>query len=233
MQAIPTGSGQIPPSPWALTDPRAAQPDSDLVCIGAELDPVTVLRAYAMGLFPMHVEMDAGEQELGWWSPDPRGILRLDEVIVSRSLRKSMRKLAVTFDQDFEQVMRACWRVGGDGNWITDEFIETYTYLHERGFAHSVEVWNAGGELVGGLYGIELGGLFAGESMFHRERDASKVALVSLVEKLRGCPGVRLFDVQWQTEHLESLGVTQISREKYLGELTSALHTRPCFGQPR
>jgi len=231
MQAIPTGSGLIPPSPWSLADPRAAQPDSDLVCIGAELDPVTVLHAYATGLFPMHVEMDAGEQELGWWSPDPRGILRLDQVIVSRSLRKSMRKLTVTFDQDFEQVMRACWRVGGDGNWITDEFVETYTYLHECGYAHSVEVWNAGGELVGGLYGIELGGLFAGESMFHRERDASKVALVSLVEKLRGCPGARLFDVQWQTEHLGSLGVTQISREKYLEELAAALHTRPCFGQ--
>ena len=230
MQEISTGSGQIPRSPWSLADPRAAQPGSDLVCIGAELDPVTVLHAYAMGLFPMHVEMDAGEQELGWWSPDPRGILRLDQVIVSRSLRKSIRKLAVTFDQDFEQVMRACWRVGGDGNWITDEFIETYTYLHERGFAHSVEVWNSGGDLVGGLYGIELGGLFAGESMFHRERDASKVAFVSLVEKLRGCPGARIFDVQWQTEHLESLGVTQISRNKYLEELASVVHTRPCFG---
>ena len=230
MQAILTGSGQIPPCPWSLADPRVAQPETDLVCVGAELDPVTVLHAYAMGLFPMHVETDTGEQELGWWSPDPRGILRLDQVIVSRSLRKSMRKLTVTFDQNFEQVMRACWRVGGDGNWITDEFVETYTYLHECGFAHSVEVWNAGGELVGGLYGIELGGLFAGESMFHRERDASKVALVSLVEKLRGCPGARLFDVQWQTEHLQSLGVTQISREKYLEELAAALHTRPCFG---
>ena len=229
MQAISTGSGQIPPSPWSLADPRSAQPDTDLVCIGAELDPITVLHAYAMGLFPMHVENDTGEQELGWWSPDPRGILRLDQVAVSRSLRKSMRKLTVTFDQDFEQVMRACWRVGGDGNWITDEFVETYTYLHECGYAHSVEVWNAGGELVGGLYGIEVGGLFAGESMFHRERDASKVALVSLVEKLRGCPGARIFDVQWQTEHLQSLGVTQISREKYLEELAAALHTEPCF----
>lgn len=230
MKAISTGSGQIPPSPWTLADPRVTQPGSDLVCIGAELDPVTVLHAYAMGLFPMHVESDAGEQELGWWSPDPRGILRLDEVIVSKSLRRSIRKFTVTFDQDFEQVMRACWRVGGDGNWITDEFVETYTYLHECGFAHSVEVWNAGGELVGGLYGIELGGLFAGESMFHRERDASKVALISTVEKLREYAGTRLFDVQWQTEHLESLGATKISRENYLEELTYVLNTRPCFG---
>jgi len=230
MQGISTGSGQIPPSPWSLADPRFAQPGSDLVCIGAELDPATVLHAYAMGLFPMKVDIDEGDQVLGWWSPDPRGILRLDEVIVSRSLRKSMRKMTVTFDQDFERVMRACWRVGGDGNWITEEFVKTYTYLHESGFAHSVEVWNAGGELVGGLYGIELGGLFAGESMFHRERDASKVALVSIVEKLGECHGSRLFDVQWQTEHLESLGVRQISRDNYLDELASVVHTRPCFG---
>lgn len=233
MEAISTGSGQIPPSPWSLADPCAAQPGTDLVCIGAELDPVTVLHAYAMGLFPMYVETNSGNQELGWWSPDPRGILRLDHVIVSRSLRRSMRRFTVTFDQDFEQVMRACWRVGGDGNWITDEFVETYTYLHEQGFAHSVEVWNAGGELVGGLYGIELGGLFAGESMFHRERDASKVAFAFIVEKLEACPGKRLFDVQWQTEHLDSLGVTQISREDYLEELASVLHTRPSLGQPR
>lgn len=229
MQSISTGSGQIPPSPWSLADPRLAQPDSDLICIGAELDPVTVLNGYANGLFPMHVEIETGKQELGWWSPDPRGILRLDQLNVSRSLRKSMRKFTVTFDQAFERVMRACWRDGGDGNWITDEFIETYTYLHKNGFAHSVEVWNADGELVGGLYGIEIGGLFAGESMFHRERDASKVALVSIVRKLGECPGKRLFDVQWQTDHLTTLGVTQISREEYLEELALVLRTKPCF----
>lgn len=230
MQTLTTGSGQIPPSPWTLTDPRDAHRDSDLVCVGAELDPVTVLHAYAMGLFPMQVDTDAVKQELGWWSPDPRGILRLDQLIVSRSLRKALRKFTVTFDQAFEQVMRSCRRVDGEGNWITDEFVDTYTYLHEHGFAHSVEVWNRGGELVGGLYGIELGGLFAGESMFHRERDASKVALVSIVEKLKGCAGPRLFDVQWQTDHLESMGVTEIERENYLEELARVLHTRPCFG---
>jgi leucyl/phenylalanyl-tRNA--protein transferase len=234
--SISTGSGQIPPSPWSLVDPRLAGPDSDLVCIGAELDPVTVLRAYTLGLFPMHVEVETGEQELGWWSPDPRGILRLDQIRVSRSLRRSMRKFTVTFDQAFERVMRSCWRAGGDGNWITDEFVETYTHLYESGFAHSVEVWNADGELVGGLYGIEIGGLFAGESMFHRERDASKVALVSIVRKLGECSGKRLFDVQWQTDHLTTLGVTQISRKKYLDELARVLLTKPClslFGNDR
>jgi leucyl/phenylalanyl-tRNA--protein transferase len=229
VDSISTGSGRIPPSPWSLGDPRLAQPDSDLVCIGAELDPVTVLHAYTMGLFPMQVDLDTGEQELGWWSPDPRGILRLDQLIVSSSLRKSIRKFTVTFDQAFERVMRSCWRDDGDGHWITDEFVETYTFLHGQGFAHSVEVWNTGGELVGGLYGIEIGGLFAGESMFHRERDASKVALVSIVHKLGECPGTRLFDVQWQTEHLKTLGVTQISRGDYLEELEVVLPTKPCF----
>jgi leucyl/phenylalanyl-tRNA--protein transferase len=182
-----------------------------------------------MGLFPMQVDIESGVQELGWWSPDPRGILRLNQLKVSRSLHKSMRKFTVTFDQAFERVMRSCWRDGGGGNWITDEFVQTYTYLHGKGFAHSVEVWNAGGELVGGLYGIEIGGLFAGESMFHRERDASKVALVSIVQKLGECSGTRLFDVQWQTEHLKTLGVTQISRTDYLDELNMVLGSKPCF----
>ncbi len=229
MYSISTGSGQIPQSPWSLADPRLAQPDSDLVCIGAELDPITVLHAYTMGLFPMQVDLETGEQELGWWSPNPRGILRLDQLTMSRSLLKSMRKFTVTFDQAFERVMRACWRDGGGGNWITDEFVETYTNLHGQGLAHSVEVWNTDMELVGGLYGIEIGGLFAGESMFHRERDASKVALVSIVRKLGECPGKRLFDVQWQTDHLETMGVTQISRETYLDELALVLRTAPCF----
>jgi len=233
VQALTTGSGRIPPSSWELRDPHQVHPGVDLVCVGAELEPVTVLHAYAMGLFPMQVDTELGEQELGWWSPDPRGILRLEEVIVSRSLRRSLRKFTVTFDQDFVRVMRTCWRTGGEGNWITDEFVETYSYLHECGFAHSVEVWNCEGELAGGLYGIELGGLFAGESMFHVDRDASKVALVTLAEKLAHCGGPRLFDVQWQTDHLESMGVTQIDRGDYLEELARVLNTQPCFGPGR
>ncbi len=230
MQALTTGSGRIPPSLWELRDPHQVHPGVDLACVGADLEPVTVLHAYAMGLFPMQVDTELGEQELGWWSPDPRGILRLEEIIVSRSLRRSMQKFTVTFDQEFVLVMRACWRAGGEGNWITDEFVQTYSHLHERGFAHSVEVWNSEGELAGGLYGIELGGLFAGESMFHLDRDASKVALVTLVEKLGNCVGPRLFDVQWNTDHLESMGATQIDRGDYLKELAGVLNTQPCFG---
>ena len=230
MQALNTGSGRIPPSPWELRDPHQVHPGTDLACVGADLEPVTVLHAYAMGLFPMQVDTELGGQELGWWSPDPRGILRLDEVIVSRSLRRSMQKFTVTFDQEFVLVMRACWRAGGEGNWITDEFVQTYSHLHERGFAHSVEVWNSEGELAGGLYGIELGGLFAGEAMFHVDRDASKVALVTLVEKLGNCVGPRLFDVQWNTDHLDSMGVIQIDRGDYLKELAGVLNTQPCFG---
>jgi leucyl/phenylalanyl-tRNA--protein transferase len=125
--------------------------------------------------------------------------------------------------------MLGCQRRGEGDQWITGDFVETYTELHRQGFAHSVEVWNAAGDLVGGLYGIELGGLFAGESMFHRERDASKVALVSLVEKLRGCGGDRLLDVQWRTDHLATLGVIEIPRLEYLQKLLEALKCDPCF----
>lgn len=233
VQAITTGSGRIPPCAWSLLNPRDAHPEVDLTCYGAELEPITVLHAYSMGLFPMHVPSDTGEQELGWWSPDPRGILRLENIRISRSLRKSMRTFSVTFDQAFERVMRGCWRINGEGNWITEEFIDTYTHLHELGFTHSVEVWNRKGELVGGLYGIEIGGLFAGESMFHVETDASKVAMVAVVEKLAASPGQRIFDVQWQTDHLESMGVTEISRSAYLDELAAVLPTRPAFPIPR
>jgi len=140
-----------------------------------------------------------------------------------------MKKFELTFDQAFVEVMSECQRPGEEGQWITQEFISTYEQLHSMGFAHSVEVWNHSGELVGGLYGIELGGLFAGESMFHRERDASKVALVALVEKLSRCPGPRLLDVQWKTDHLATMGVVEISRDQYLELLLVALEIRACF----
>jgi leucyl/phenylalanyl-tRNA--protein transferase len=131
-------------------------------------------------------------------------------------------------DQDFTQVMRECAAGRRDGAWITEEFIESYSALHQMGWAHSVEVWRAG-ELVGGLYGIEVGGVFAGESMFHRERDASKVALVALVNKLRICGDDRFIDVQWCTDHLASLGAIEISRKEYLFTLKQALLLEPCF----
>lgn len=169
-----------------------------------------------------------GGHTLGWWSPDPRGVLELDDLRVSRSLAKSYRRVTVTFDECFEDVMRACADPARPQGWITEEFIDAYVSLHALGFAHSVEVWR-GEELVGGLYGVEIGGLFAGESMFHQTRDASKVALVALVDRLRGCSGRRLIDVQWSTPHLASLGVTEVSRRDYLGRLPELIAEPPCF----
>lgn len=217
---------QLPaPSRWDLPDPADAEPGEDVVAIGADLDVSTVFAAYCRGLFPMHLSTG----ELAWWSPDPRGVLPLDKLRVTRSLAKSVRRFDVTIDGAFAEVMRECGDVRRESGWITAEFIDTYTRLHELGWAHSVEVWREG-VLVGGLYGLEIGGLFAGESMFHRERDASKVALVALVETLRGCGGDRLLDVQWSTDHLASLGAIEIPRLAYLRRLSSALALPPCLG---
>ncbi|MEY4137550.1 MAG: leucyl/phenylalanyl-tRNA--protein transferase [Actinomycetota bacterium] len=210
------------PSVWDLPDPREAEPFEDVVCVGAELDPATVLQAYRRGLFPMHLEADL----LAWWSPDPRGILPLESLRVSASLRKSLRRFEITIDRDFVGVMRACAEIPREHGWITEEFIDTYCALHDLGWAHSVETWNAEGRLVGGLYGIEIGGLFAGESMFHVERDASTAALVGLVDALT-TGGTRLLDVQWATEHLMSMGAIEIRRDTYLDLLESALEQLP------
>jgi leucyl/phenylalanyl-tRNA---protein transferase len=217
---------QLPaPSRWDLPDPASAEPGEDVVAVGADLDVSTVFAAYCRGLFPMHLSTG----ELAWWSPDPRGVLPLDALRVTRSLAKSVRRFDVTIDRAFEQVMRECGDARRESGWITDEFIDTYTGLHAMGWAHSVEVWRDD-VLVGGLYGIEIGGLFAGESMFHRERDASKVALVCLVETLRGCGGDRLLDVQWSTEHLATLGAVEIPRDEYLRRLSEALALPSCLG---
>lgn len=231
MSVLSAGGKPLPPCQWALPDPLKADPRSDVVAVGADLDPATVLSGYATGLFPMHLPADDPHEpdQLAWWSPNPRGILPLDGLHVSKSLRKSVKHFQVTFDAAFEQVMRSCQRGEEEGQWITQEFLDTYTELHNLGFAHSVEVWNRSGEIVGGLYGIELGGLFAGESMFHRERDASKVALIALVSKLQACGGERMLDVQWQTDHLASLGVIEISRAEYITNLQRVLTTTPCF----
>ncbi|GDX31488.1 leucyl/phenylalanyl-tRNA--protein transferase [Actinomycetes bacterium] len=213
-----------PPCEWQLPDPWRADLGQDLVGFGADLAPGTVLQSYRMGLFPMHI--DTGQ--LGWWSPDPRGILRLADLRVSRSLRKSTGQFEVTFDRDFNRVMRECGDSRRDGVWITEEFIAAYSTLHDMGWAHSIEVWSSD-ELVGGLYGIEVGGVFAGESMFYRRRDASKVALVALVDLLRTQGDERFIDVQWRTKHLASLGAVAISRGEYLTALATALLIEPCF----
>jgi leucyl/phenylalanyl-tRNA--protein transferase len=167
---------------------------------------------------------------IGWWSPDPRGVLPLDGLRVTRSLAKSCRRYAVTVDTAFEDVMRACGDPRRPSGWITDEFVQAYVELHRLGWAHSVETRSAAGDLVGGLYGVEIGGLFAGESMFSHERDASKVALVALVDVLTAAPGPgRLLDVQWMTDHLETLGVVEVDRLDYLDLLAAALPLAPAF----
>ncbi len=223
----------IPTPQWDLPDPRGAEPGEDLVAVGGGLDPGTLLTSYARGLFPMELDVAAGiggGHTLGWWSPDPRGVLELADLRVSRSLARSVRRFEMSIDGCFEDVMRACADPARPHGWITEDFVAAYGRLHELGFAHSVEVWRAG-ELVGGLYGVEIGGLFAGESMFHRDRDASKVALVFLVERLRRCPGPRLIDVQWCTEHLASLGVVEIPRAAYLDRLPALVSSAPCLGE--
>lgn len=222
------------PSLWGLPDPAQAEPGADLIAVGADLAPSTVLAAYRAGLFPMHVAGPrAAPTELGWWSPDPRGVLPLRSIRVTRSLLKSKRRFTLTVDADFRAVMAACAEGRDEGAWITREFLDTYGTLHDLGWAHSIEVWQDGA-LVGGLYGIEIGGLFAGESMFHRVRDASKVALVGLVDLLAaaGSPDERLLDVQWRTDHLATLGVVEVPRVEYLHRLRRALELTSAFSSP-
>lgn len=171
----------------------------------------------------MHV--DHG-RTLGWWSPDPRGILELEDLRVSRSLRKSCARFEVRVDTCFDDVVVACADPRRDSGWITRDIRAAYNRLHEMGWAHSVETFDTSGDvdrLVGGLYGISIGGFFAGESMFHHVTDASKVALVGLVDVLGGDGEARLLDVQWTTDHLASLGAVEIPRADYLDRLDVAL----------
>lgn len=214
-----------PPSAWQF-DLHAAEPGEDLVAVGADLRPGTLLAAYRAGLFPMGVGR-RGSGPVGWWSPDPRAVLPLDGLRVTRSLRASARRFEVRVDTAFDEVVTGCADPSRRGAWITPEVAAAYGRLYRLGWAHSLECWREG-ELAGGLYGIAIGGLFAGESMFHRERDASKVALLGLVTLLRadGDPR-RLLDVQWRTPHLASLGVMEVPRAEYLTRLRSALACPP------
>jgi len=198
--------------------------------VGADLAPGTLLAAYRHGLFPMRLQARGpiGLGPLGWWSPDPRGILPLDGLHVSRSLRRSQRRFEVRVDTCFEDVMRGCADPRRPHGWIDRKFIAAYTELHELGWAHSVETWQVDdgrARLVGGLYGVAIGGLFAAESKFHRVTDASKVAVVALVDLMREGGGV-LLDVQWTTPHLASLGAIDMPRARYL-DLVAAAVERP------
>jgi leucyl/phenylalanyl-tRNA---protein transferase len=200
--------------------PHASTADEDgLVAVGGDLRPGTLLLAYGNGIFPWTT------RPVTWWSPDPRAIIPLGGLHVSRSLRKVLNSGAftVSFDADFTRVMRECAapRPGRKETWISGAFITAYTRLHDLGYAHSVEVWH-GERLAGGLYGVALGAFFAGESMFSEEKNGSKVALVAIEEKLRRS-GCLLFDVQMMTAHLHSMGAVEIPRAEYLARLREAV----------
>jgi leucyl/phenylalanyl-tRNA---protein transferase len=205
-----------PPTRWRLPDPELAD-DDGIAGVGADLEPGTLLAAYRLGLFPMPL----GRRSVAWFSPDPRAVLPLDGLRISRSLRRSTSRFEVRRDSRFADVMVRCADPRRPGGWITPKFVKAYLRLHHMGWANSVECFSDG-ELVGGLYGIRIGGFFAGESMFHSATDASKVALVALVEWLRDT-GAELLDVQWMTPHLRSLGAVELTRREYLNRLDAAV----------
>ncbi len=205
-----------------MPDPALAGTGVDMIAVGADLEPGTLISAYRCGLFPMPVDPDRRRTKIAWFSPDPRGILPVDGLHVSRSLRRSRRRYRVTIDTAFTEVMSACADPTRDGRWINGSFIDAYSRLFDLGWAHSFEARDGDDQLVGGLYGLHIDGLFAGEAMFSTATDASKVALVELVEWARS-NGIELLDVQWATPHLTSLGVIEISRSEYLRRLAVAV----------
>lgn len=207
------------PSPWVFPEPADWDPEDDLVAMGGDLAPGTLIGAYAQGLFPMPT--GGARDPMGWFSPVHRGVLPLEAMSVSKSLRRSARDFEIRVDTAFEDVIDGCGDRRRPDGWITHEVRAAYLALHELGWVHSVEAWRDD-RLAGGLYGVAIGGLFAGESMFHRERDASKVALMGLVDLLSDGER-RLLDVQWRTDHLATLGVVEISRPTYLESLRVAL----------
>ncbi|MCZ2342095.1 MAG: leucyl/phenylalanyl-tRNA--protein transferase [Bacteroidales bacterium] len=216
--------------PWI--PPAMAEPEG-FVGLGGDLKPDTLYQAYSDGVFPWFNEGDP----ILWWSPDPRAIIELDSLHVSRSLTRTIRsgRFTITRDRAFRDVVTACAETRAEGTWITPAMIAAYHTLHQRGIAHSLETWiptdapnrtdappGAGWKLAGGIYGVAIGAFFAGESMFHFERDASKVALVALVEHLRQ-KGFLLFDVQMRTDHTTRMGAVEISRAAYLRRLRAAI----------
>jgi leucyl/phenylalanyl-tRNA--protein transferase len=206
-------------------DPENAGPEEP-VAIGGDLSVPRLLAAYRSGIFPWTVD------PISWWSPEPRAIFELDAFHIPRSLARTLKRrpFEITFDRAFRSVMEGCATPapGRRQTWIAPEFIRAYTQLHQAGHAHSVECWQAG-QLVGGVYGVQIGGLFAGESMFHRADDGSKVALCHLVERLRA-RGFALFDIQQVTPTTRSLGAVEIPRSEYLRRLRAAVG-KPCeFG---
>ena len=217
MQLITTDTPETQfPSPYSASE-------EGLVAVGGEITVTRVLSAYGQGIFPWYSE----DQPVLWWSPEPRAILYPDDIKISRSLKKVLRKknFQVTADQEFSKVIKACagprTQSPGAGTWITEEMIETYTQLYQMGYGHSIEVWNDD-KLVGGLYGLALGSAFFGESMYSHVPNASKIALVYLA-KFASSNGIDFIDCQLPSDHLTSMGAINISRKKYLAILQDAL----------
>ena len=216
---LPTSLGE---SVWEFPD-KTRWPRHDVVGRGADLEPETLIYAYRHGVFPMVSNENIGtDSDLLWWSPQMRAVIPLDGLKVSRTMRRSAKKFEIRIDTQFENVMRNCAAPHRDNGWITEEFIDAYVKLHHLGWAHSIEVIDESGLLAGGLYGVRINKFFAGESMFHLVRDASKVALMALVETMNSS-NMSLLDVQWLTPHLASLGAVAIKRDEYLRRLEVAV----------
>ena len=199
--------------------PADSADEHGIVGVGADLEPQTIISAYRQGIFPMPLDRDG---PIAWWSPDPRAVIPLDALHVSRSLKKSMRRFHFTVNTSFAEVIEACADESRPHGWIDGQVKRAYCRLHELGWAHSIETRNSAGDLVGGVYGLGIRRFFAGESMFHTETDASKAALVHTVELLARA-GAELFDVQWMTPHLSTLGAIDLSRSDYLRRLEQAI----------
>lgn len=207
---------------WVFPPAESAD-EHGIVGIGADLEPETILTAYMRGLFPMPLDPNG---PIAWWSPDPRAVIPVDGLHISRSLQKSLRRFQFSVNTSFDDVIDACADDSRPHGWIDGQVKRAYKRLHELGWAHSIETRNDDGELVGGLYGVCVGRMFAGESMFHTETDASKAALAHTVEILERL-GIELFDVQWMTPHLSTLGAIDLSRSDYLRRLEDAVRTDP------
>lgn len=219
--ALGVGRAKSSAEPDNALQPELAD-EIGLVAVGGDLSPRRLLKAYRSGIFPWY---DEGEPIL-WWSPDPRTIIELDGLHVSRRLRRTLRsgKYTTSVNRDFAGVIRGCADRNAPqetGTWITPDMIDAYETLHRLGHAHSIEVW-CDGELAGGIYGVAIGGFFAGESMFTRLRDASKVALAQMIDRLRA-RGFQLFDIQFMTDHTARLGAIEIPRTEYLARLHRAI----------
>lgn len=212
---------------YTFPNPRLAC-NEGILAYGGDLSAKRLISAYANGIFPWYNE----DEPILWWSPNPRLVMELDEFKVSKSLAKAIKKekFEVKFDENFTQVMIECkniFRPTQDGTWLQDELIQAYTHLHEIGYAHSFESYYEG-ELVGGGYGLVIGDMFCGESMFAKKSDASKVALYHLVQRLKQ-KGFSLLDCQTPTEHLQSLGAKCISRDEFLDKLAKSIENFPKF----